>query len=58
MSETIYNYLCIQDECENKKTIKAPKSKCPKCGKRMKKLGIATNIMHIGTQESLNNMKR
>lgn len=47
-----YNYFCLEG-CTPKNTqSKDKKAKCPKCGKRMKQLGIATNITHIGTQES------
>ena len=49
---TIYNFWCLEG-C-NKKNIQATgkNSKCPTCNKKMKALGIATNITHIGTQES------
>ena len=52
MSDTVYNYWCL-DGCTPKNIqVKGEKAKCPKCNKEMKQLGIATNITHIGTQES------
>ena len=47
-----YNYWCTKG-C-NTKNIQAQgkRAKCPKCTKPMKALGIATNITHVGTQES------
>ena len=52
MSELTYNFWCTKG-CHTKNVqSKDKKAKCPKCDKRMKKLGIATSILHIGTQES------
>jgi len=50
-----YNYCCIQDNCDSK-TIqsKDKKPKCSQCGNKLKRLGVSTNISHIGTQESNN----
>ncbi len=52
MSDTIYNYWCTKG-C-NTKNIQSEdkKAKCPKCNNRMKQLGIATNLVFKGTQES------
>jgi predicted nucleic acid-binding Zn ribbon protein len=51
--------MCIKDDC-NPKTIqsKDKKAKCEVCGSKLKKLGISTSILHKGTQEALNKMKR
>ena len=46
-----YNYWCTKG-CMTKNIQSTDnKAKCPKCDKRMKQLGIATNIVHINTQE-------
>lgn len=59
MSDLTYNMYCINDKCDSK-TVQSTdnKAKCEKCGNRLKELGIVTNIVHKGTQESLNKMKR
>lgn len=50
--DTVYNFWCKKG-C-SKKNIKATgkNNKCPKCNEEMKVLGTATNITHVGTQES------
>lgn len=49
---TKYNICCINDGCDSK-TIQGTKknTKCPKCGKKMKVLGIATYLIHTGKQD-------
>jgi hypothetical protein len=54
-----YNYCCLfNDECDLKgKTVVREgtlndRQKC-KCGKKLKQLGEAINVVLIGTQESL-----
>jgi len=49
---TTYNYWCLEGCYKKKVQSKDEKAKCPKCNKRMKQIGIATNITHKGTQES------
>ena len=50
--DTIYNYWCLEGCSRKNIQAKGEKAKCPTCKKEMKELGIATNITHIGTQES------
>ena len=52
-----YNYCCLfskDNKCRNHgKTIVLPgseKPKCPKCGSTLKLLGVALNVVFIGTQ--------
>ena len=50
--ETTYNYWCYEGCTPKNIQVKGDNAKCPKCNKEMKVLGIATNITHVGTQES------
>ena len=51
-NKTIYNYWCTKG-CSNKNIqAQGKRVKCPTCNKVMKELGIATSIVHVGTQES------
>ena len=51
---TTYNYWCKKG-CQDKNIqLTDKKPKCSQCGNKLKRLGIATNIVHIGTQESKN----
>jgi len=47
-----YNYWCLEGCSTKNVQSNDPKAKCPKCKKKMKQLGIATAIVHKGTQES------
>ena len=58
----IYNYYCLssregkctkhaklqQHQADNEDTLMV----CDECGNNLKVVGIATNICHVGTQES------
>ena len=50
---------CITDNCDSTTVQRTnKKAKCDHCNKTMKVLGISTNILHKGTQEALNKMRR
>jgi len=54
-----YNMCCITDNCDSTTVQRTnKKAKCDHCNKTMKVLGISTNILHKGTQEALNKMRR
>jgi predicted nucleic acid-binding Zn ribbon protein len=54
-----YNYWCLNVEC-NENTLlhisttekNKDKTKCPKCKGKLKLVGLHSNILHHGTQES------
>ena len=50
--KTIYNYWCYEGCTPKNVQVRGEDAKCPKCKKEMKVLGIATSIVHVGTQES------
>ena len=66
MEELTYNYYCINDNCTSNKMVHITKSVrnegsselCNYCGGELKCVGINTNIVHKGTQESINKMNR
>jgi hypothetical protein len=59
-----FNYYCLNSKCIQNKLIQINKiieqednpEYCIKCMEELKQVGRATNISHIGTQES-NNIK-
>lgn len=57
-----YNYCCIADNCDAKTVqIKGNENDvhlCTICNEPLKMLGIATSILHKGTQESFSKMNR
>jgi len=57
-----YKHFCINNECPEspRKDVISdkPKDICKHCGNNLKQLGIVTNIVHKGTQESFNKMRR
>jgi hypothetical protein len=51
-NKTIYNYWCTKGCSTKNIQAQGKRVKCPTCNKVMKELGIATSIVHVGTQES------
>ena len=54
-----YNYYCLDTYCDKNKIIirkeeinKDTPEYCPKCNSVLKRLGISTSIVHVGTRES------
>lgn len=60
--ETIYNHWCLNTKCFLTSKIQITKDSkdkdkieiCKECKEPLKLIGIATNIAHVGTQESNN----
>ena len=50
--KTIYNYYCLKGCSTKNVQVRGKKAKCPTCNEVMKEMGIATSIVHVGTQES------
>ena len=58
--KTTYNYYCLNINCKLNHTIRVTKDDtlnernefCLSCNEPLKRMGVHTSIVHVGTQES------